>query len=299
MSAQAPSPTAFYESHPVFRTEEFVDFHAVQGGRSPATSATVLKHAVAAGRLLHIRRGLYAVVPRGVSPDRARIDPFLLASRHTPDAVVAFHGALQLHGRTYSEWSRVHVWSAHRSKPVSWRGMEIVPILLPRELLAAPAQGGGIARLHHAGGELRVTTLERTLVDVLDQPDKGGGLEEIWRSLEMIEFVDPDEILRYTLLLGRALTAARVGFFLEQHRDAWFIDDATLATLRAHAPKSPTYFDSSREPGRLQPAWNLIVPPRVLQRSSQEVLRRGVNHAHLTFFEGFARQHVSRRTDAG
>lgn len=272
MSAWSPVLSTFMETHPVFRVEEFLAFHAGELGRSPATSATVLKQAVRSGRLLHLRRGLYATVSSGIRPDQMHVDPLLLASRHTPDAVIAFHGALQLHGRAYSEWSRIHVWTAHRSKPFTWRGVEVVPVLLPHELLGSKDQGGGIVRVHHAGGDLRVTTLERTLVDVLDQPDKGGGFEEIWRSLEMIGFVDPDEIVRYTLLLGRALTAARVGFFLEQHREAWFIDDAVLARLRAYAPRSPTYFDGSRENGRLQSAWNLIIPERVLQRAWQEVL---------------------------
>lgn len=271
MSAQHPLPVTFFDTHPVFRVEEFLYFHAVQGGRSPATSATVLKHAVAAGRLLHLRRGLYAAVPHGVSPDAVQVDPFLLAGRHTPDAVVAFHSALQLHGRAYSVWSRMHVWTSHRSKPFTWRGLEVVPVLLPHALRYTKDRESGVEQRRHAGSELRVTTLERTLVDVLDQPDKGGGPEEIWRSLEMIEWVDPDEIVRYTLSLGRALTAARVGFFLDQHRETWFIEDAVLARLRAHAPSSPAYFDTSRESGRLQAAWNLIVPEHVLNRSWQEV----------------------------
>jgi predicted transcriptional regulator of viral defense system len=43
-----------------------------------------------------------------------------------------------------------------------------------------------------SGLSLNVTTFERTLVDVLDAPRHGGGWEEIWRSLESVEFFDID-----------------------------------------------------------------------------------------------------------
>ncbi len=45
-----------------------------------------------------------------------------------------------------------------------------------------------------------------------------GGWEEIWRSLETVEFFDLDRIVEYVLLLGNATTASKVGYYLEEHR---------------------------------------------------------------------------------
>jgi hypothetical protein len=53
---------------------------------------------------------------------------------------------------------------------------------------------------------------------------------------------------------------ARVGLFLEQHRERLFALDAHLERLASHTPRDPRYFDTSREPGRLVHPWNLIVP---------------------------------------
>lgn len=254
MSASRTALAAFTATHPVFRVEDFVRARAEVGHGSAATSLTLLKRGVASGRYLHLRRGLYAVVPPGVPPERAVVDPFLLACAHTPDAVVAFHAALELHGRAYSTWSRLHVWTRRRSKPWAWRGVEIVPVLDTAE------DASGTVTRPHAGGMVRVTTLERTLVDVLDQPDKGGGWEEILRSLTMIEFVDVEAVVADALARGRALTAARVGWVLGLRRDAWHVGEEVLAALRARRPATPSYLDASRSPGRLDPTWNLIVP---------------------------------------
>ncbi len=56
-----------------------------------------------------------------------------------------------------------------------------------RRGLHAAVPAGAAADTFHAGGIVRVTAFERTLVDVLDAPDLGGGWEEVWRSLEMVE----------------------------------------------------------------------------------------------------------------
>ena len=82
---------------------------------------------------------------------------------------------------------------------------------------------------------LRVTNLERTLVDVLDRPGLSGSWEEIWRSLESVEFFDLDKVVEYALLLGNATTAAKVGFFLEQHRETLMVEDRHLKELQVPA----------------------------------------------------------------
>ena len=131
--------------------------------------------------------------------------------------------------------------------------------------------GGGIECVFHGGGEVRVTTCERAMVDVLHSPELGGGWEEIWRSLEMVEFFDLDAVISYTLALNTAVTAARIGFFLEQYREALFVEERHLEMLEAHRPSQNRYLDRSREPGKLASRWRLIVPERVLGRHWEEI----------------------------
>lgn len=267
---QSMKPIDFFDQHPVFRYEEFVAAHAGSGRRSVQTSASILKQHVSAGRLLHVRRGLYVVVSRGVSPENAPIDPYLLASKSADDAAVAYHAALQFHGKAYSVWHRFHYLTRRRFRSFSFRGQEFVPVQAPAAVRVLRDVGGGIQEQPHAGGRVRVTTLERTLVDVLDAPHRCGGWEEVWRSLEMVEFFDLDAVHDYVTQLGSALTAARVGWFLEQHREPLMVDDRHLQALRALAPSQPRYLDATRAPGKLVAGWNLIVPESVLHRTWAE-----------------------------
>lgn len=261
----------FFDSTPVFTRAEFEAARASSASRSPRTTDSLLRRYVADGRLLRVRGGLYAVVLRGTDAAAAPADPYLVATKLASDATLAYHAALQFWGKAYSVWQRFHFFTETSTRALRFRGLEFVPVKVPAPLRGLQTADLRVTEQRHAGGTVRVTTLERTLVDVLDAPANAGGWEEVWRSLEMVEFFDLDAVISYTVKLGSALTAARVGFFLEQHRETLMVEDGHLDRLRQHRPRQPRYFDARRKPGKLLPFWNLIVPDDVLGRAWAEV----------------------------
>ncbi|MCK4304562.1 MAG: transcriptional regulator [Candidatus Eisenbacteria sp.] len=262
-------PRDFFATHPVFTHADFVAAHTA-GGRSPHTSNSLLAKQVACGRLLRVKRGVYATVPTGVQPNDFQPDPFLVATHLRDDAVVAYHSALAFHGHAYSIWWRMQYLTAARVRPFAFRVVEFVGVQAPRAGRDLPDFGGGVQVRPHAGGHVRVTSLERSLVDLLHAPEYGGGWEEIWRSLESVEFFDLAAVIEHVLRLGSALTTARVGFFLEQHREEWMVEDGHLEALAQHAPAQPSYLDRRRKTGKLIHPWNLIVPEQILHRLWEE-----------------------------
>ena len=263
---------AFIATHPVFRAEAFGKYLADRDSKNVRTRDSLLAHYVRAGRLARVRRGLYAAVPYGQSADTVQPDPFLLASRMTPDAVLAYHTALELHGRAYSTFQEFTSLTGTASKPAEFRGNTFRGVAFPKALLEKKSENFGVETAERSGLEVRVTSLERTLVDVLDRPAISGGWEEIWRSLESIEYFDLEQVTEYALTLDNATTVAKVGFYLEQHAEQLMVEEPALSRLRAHVPKTAHYLDRfSCEPSRLAEGWNVIVPERILSRAWEEV----------------------------
>ncbi len=262
-------PRDFFATHSVFTHTEFVTVHTA-GGRSPHTSNSLLAGHVATGRLLRVKRGIYATVPAGLAPEKYQPDPYLLATHLRDDAVVAYHAALAFHGHAYSLWWRVQYMTAVRVRPFTFRGTEFVGVQAPRAVRGLLDFGGGVQVRPHAGGQVRVMSLERSLVDLLHAPEQGGGWEEIWRSLESVEFFDLDAVIGHALQMGSALTVARVGFYLEQHREELMVEEVHLRALAGHIPAQPSYLDRRRQSGKLMNRWNLIVPEQVLGRMWEE-----------------------------
>jgi predicted transcriptional regulator of viral defense system len=263
----------FFRKNPVFTGEELTAFLASEGPRNSRTQEALLTYHVKTGRLVRVRRGLYTVVPSGASSATYPVDPFLLASRMAKNAVLAYHTALEVHGKAYSVYEHFTYLATSPTRPVTFRSLQFKGVGFPKALSLKDKKTFDVVKTDRAGLEVSVTGLERTFVDVLNRPDLTGSWEEIWRSLESVEFFDLEKVAVYVDLLGNATTAAKVGFFLEQHRESLMVDEVHLKAFRDLRPRRPHYLERSRrKAGRFVAAWNLVVPEEVYGRSWEEQL---------------------------
>jgi len=263
----------FLSQNAVFTVDELDRFLSDRGSNNPNTRKSTLTYYCNKGRIVRIRRGLYATIPFGANPASSPVDLYLVAAKMATDAILAYHTALEFHGKAYSLYARLLYISTSKSLPLKFRSYEIRSVPMPRPLQAKGEALFGVTFHKRSGVELRVTNLERTFVDVLARPDLAGSWEEIWRSLESIEFFDLEQVIEYVLLLGNATTAAKVGFFLEQHRETLMVDNIHLNPLRKLRPRQPHYLiRGKRKNCQWVKEWNLMIPVEILNRSWGEVL---------------------------
>lgn len=266
------SHASFLRSHPVFTVDEFDEYLKSRGEPGGRTRERLLDYYQSARRIVRVRRGLYVSVPDEGDADHLMVDPYLIASRVTPDAVVAYHSALSFFDRAYSVRTEITYASARPRARFAFANSTFRGTRFPVALLEAEEEHFAVGTRERDGLPVRVTSLERTLVDVFDRPHLSGSWEEIWRSLAAVEFYELDVVLAYARLLDNATTAAKVGFFLEQHAETLMVDDAHLKALRAMRPSHAHYFErGQRDGGRLIPEWNLIVPEEILGQAWREV----------------------------
>ena len=272
-SERSVNLSTFFATHAVFTVDDVTLYLAERGSTNQNTRKSLLTYYRSRGRIISIRRGLYATVPLGHDPETYAVDPYLVAAKLADDAVLAYHTALDYHGKAYSSYRRLTYTSQTRAQTTEFQRHEYVQVPVPHALRDAQEAMFGVDSHHRDGVEVRVTGFERTFVDVLDKPDLTGSWEEVWRSLESIEFLDLDQVVRYVELLGNSTTAAKVGFFLEQHGEAFMIEDDTLNALRSLGPSQPHYLMRSVRSGcKLVSGWNLLVPEEILSHSWDEVL---------------------------
>jgi predicted transcriptional regulator of viral defense system len=263
----------FFRKHPVFTGKELAGHLSSLGEVGGRAQEALLAYHRKAGRVVLVRRGLYAVIPPGADPDSYPVDPFLVAAKLTPDAVLSHHTALEFHGKAYSVHTHLTYSASRPLGPLTFRAHVLRGAKFRQALLRLGKEHFGVSTVERSGQELRVTTLERTLVDVLDRPDLSGSWEEIWRSLESVEFFDLDKVVAYARLLENATTGAKVGFFLDQHRETLMVEDCHLSVLHDMRPRQPHYLNrAKRKSGRFVSEWNLVVPREVLERTWGEVL---------------------------
>jgi predicted transcriptional regulator of viral defense system len=251
-------PETFLTTRSLFRREELAAV-VRDRGRAEATVDSHLGRWLRLGRIARVKQGVFIRLDAAAGPLGRFPDFVALASRMAPDAAVAYHTALEAHGLAQSVFERLTFATWTKTKPTSFAGRRFVPVRPRAPLWAADRGERWIERTERAGIEIRVTSLERTVIDVLDRPALAGGVEEVWRSLAAVPAIDPEPLEEYVRLLSGRTLAAKVGFFLETHREELVVPDALLERLRARIPRSPVFMDRSRK-GRLVPRWSLVVP---------------------------------------
>ena len=257
-------PLDFFATYPVFTRDEFA--RALRNTKTvPARTVTThLQRSLRARRIGQVKRGVFFVAAPGETAAKSPVDFLLVASRLAPDAVLGYHTALEAHGYAQSTFERLFFLTEHKAKPLTFRGRTFVPVAPPLALQRKGLVHTATVDIERRGLPCRVTSLERTVVDALDRPDLSGGLEEAWRSLAAIPLLDLDAVLDYVRLRGLATLAAKVGLFLERHREPLSVPGRVLEALRALRPRQPHYLGRPA-PGKLVSTWNLIVPAALVE----------------------------------
>jgi predicted transcriptional regulator of viral defense system len=260
---------AFFFTHPVFRYDEFFTWKEKQGTKSVRAVHNALQYYLKSGRLLNIRRGLYAVVPPSETIESIFIDPYLIATTAAADSILAYHTALELHGVAYTLFDRFTFLTNNKIKSFVFQDHWFQASTVPTKL-RNKHNNFGVDSVYRQELLVKVTTLERTFVDVLDRLEQSGGWEEVIRSISKMVSLNIEKVIEYCLILKNSNLIAKVGFFLEQRKGAFAVKEDLLELLLKYKPLTPQSLTRSKESGQLVKKWNLILPVSVIKQSWDE-----------------------------
>lgn len=264
------NPKDFFDRNPVFRYEAFKNFMQERGVQREASIRQLLSYYHHTGKIIHVRRLLYTVTP---SPTQPSIDSYLIAANATQDAVLGYHTALEIYDLAYTHFNELVYLTEIPGRGFTFQNQYYRPICQPKILINKKQIEYGIATIKRNGITVKVTDLERTIVDVLDRPDLSGGWEEVMRSLDHLVNFNTQKIIDYALLLNKASIAAKLGYFLEQLPKHLAIPEEKLNLLLPHIPKNPYYIDPSQKgkgKGEYIAKWKLIIPSYIIKRAWEE-----------------------------
>lgn len=252
---------SYLYSHPLFSYSELKQALPAYNGREGALK-NVLQYHLKQGNIARIKQSLYVLVPKGSKVPY--VDPFLVASKLTDDAVIAYQSALDFYGYLHSaRFEFVFLTHKNIAEAVLRFGdyafrRSKVPVVLSRK-----NQTEFEIQDHVRFGQtIRVTSAERAFVDVLDRP----GLfaydwEEIAQSLRKVYLGRPSVIVDYLKILESPVTASRVGYFIERSAKKYAVAQTILDQIHDLKARHITYLDPNSTHGNiLVKEWNLMVP---------------------------------------
>ena len=254
------SPARFLATHRVFTRQELIESLTRSGGRTSNAVQSSLEVWLREGRVRSVKRGVF--VRSDLRLERA--DFLALGARLAEDAALAYSSALEVHGLARTHQEDVTFVTRTNVRPLVFEERQFEPIRPRAGLVRARDPSRWVRNVDRGPYELRVTSLERTIVDCLDRLELAGGVEEAWHACSAVEALEHDRVLEYVRLIGIDVLAAKVGFFLESHREQLLVPERVLASLEALRPKRRIYMLRGR-PGKLATRWNLLVPEALIQ----------------------------------
>lgn len=259
------SASTFVTTTPVFARTEF----AAAIGRHPGDRSVteLLKYHLRAGNIRRMARGVFASVPKGAHASRGAVDRFLAASRLRIGAVIAYQSALELHGCAAREAEEVQLIAPGEPGLLATTDFTCRFVSPPSH----PSRSEGVMTLDRHGCAVKVTTLERTVVDLFDRYELAGGAEALFESLEIVAQlgggVEIDTLVAFAADLGNAAAIGALGYWLECERDRLEVPAAALENLRPLAPRQPRYALGAKPGcGLAATGWNVILPAAILEQ---------------------------------
>lgn len=214
------------------------------------TAQSLLRRLAKKGLVRKVRSQLYAPVQAGTGQVIA--SRFQIATAVNPSAYVSHHTAFEYYGLANQVFYDVYVSSTSRFPSFQFEGWTFrrVPSKLD-DGVVVPRTSQGV----------KVTDLERTVVDSVKDFEKIGGLEELLSCLSSVTYLDGETLLHYLDRYNSQVLYQKIGYLLEHYRQGLKLTDSFFDKCLLKTGRSTRYLLSRpAENGVYDRRWQLVVP---------------------------------------
>lgn len=249
---------------PFYKLRIFTFNDALQEmGLSHAGTSTALVRWQSQGIIKAIRRNMYTTIDPAT--DAPMCDKFELSSKISTTSYVGWHSALEFHGVAHQPFYNAYVGSLSRFKAFSFDGTDFIYCATQWE----PTKENGI--ISPMGNPyVRVTDLERTVIDCCDRIERAGGIEELLHCMEAISLLDESKLKKYLALYNKTFLYQKIGFILEQSKEYHHISNDFIEMCRKKGALHTKLLTSTGDSDTYLCRWKLYVPKDCITKNNVE-----------------------------
>lgn len=234
--------------HPVFSID---DVRKLVG--NVKTAYTQLDRLMKRDLVKKIRKNIYSVV----NPTTGQLvaTRYQIACAITDTAYISHHSAFEYYGLANQVFYEMYV-----SSETKFNHFEYAYVTY--KYVASRMKEGVVEAKNTTG--VRITDLERTVVDSIRDFNKIGGLEELLNCLEGVHYLDEKKLKRYLNIYNTQGLYQRVGYLLAHYRKEMQLSKAFIEYCKGRVGKSRRYLVGEAKGDSLYNSeWKLMVPKRL------------------------------------
>lgn len=237
----------YYERLIDFGSFNFSNVVELTGSREAAKR--ILNSYTKKGYIEKIRRDYYVAI--SMETHQPVVNRYQIASNVYDDAYITHHSAFEAYGYANQIFYNVYFACERRVREFSYDGVYYQQI--PRNSKADVVHEGNV----------KLTSIEQTVVDSIKDYEKVAGLEEVLRCIELIPVLDERKLLKCLKNYNIGNLYQKCGYILENVGKPIGITDFFLEECQNHVGKSKYYLLKDRQSMSLDKRWMLYVPTRL------------------------------------
>lgn len=214
------------------------------------------------GLIERVRRDLYVAISLETKqPIRNR---YAIASKITESSYITHHSAFEYYGCANQVYYEVYISGDKYFPEFEYDGVMYK--------YSKPHISDGITENRDG---VRVTDIERTILDSINDFERIGGLEELLKCIEQIPSVKEDKLLSYLNIYNSKGLYQKTGYILEHFRNLLNLSNNFFKECLHNIPNSKRYLYKSefKKDFVFNQKWNLYVPNDLLS-----LIDKGVNY---------------------
>ncbi len=205
-------------------------------------------------KIMRVRNGLYVLADVSGYPLTTK---FEIATKIADDAFICYHSALEYYGVANQVYNTVIVGSKKRFREFSFGDNDYIHKRVKHNAQVVFIVTAGV----------RVSSLERTVIDCIDNIDASGGIDELLNALEQIRILDEAKLLETLDAYNLVVLYQKVGYVLEQYKDKFLLSENFFKNCKSHLTNQVKYFlrDEYRDI-EYNSDWKLMAPKNLKSR---------------------------------
>lgn len=221
----------------------YKDFIAIVGGNNLARNT--LQNYLEKGYIKRIKHNLYGVVSLETSECIA--DKFLIASNITDTSFVSHHSAFEFYGYYNQVYHDVTVSSTSKFNKFEFEENTFSLVKVSSTAFVIEVRG------------VKVTSIERTIVDSIKNSGKYCELEETLNCINMIPYISEKDILTYLEQINSKMLYKKVGIILSLFKDKFNISDSFFDKCHEVSDSIKGHFDNNTSAHVYNSEWKIFI----------------------------------------
>ena len=199
-------------------------------------------------QIIKIRNDLYTLVDKDNKP---LSDRFQIASNINTNSFLCYHSALEYYGLAHQIFNEVHVGSTIKFNKFSFNDICYKWIKYSNSLFVK----------YDKTNDIKVTTLEKTIIDCIDNINAIGGLEELLYCLEYVQKLDEQKCLLILNKINKLYLYQKAGYLFEKFNTKFSFSKKFFESIKKHLSNKINYLAKDEYKSfSYNKTWRLMVP---------------------------------------